>query len=355
MTEWQGKILTVMGPIKPEEAGVTLAHEHLVCNAEALMMKGPAREFPEFSKRPISTDIAWWVNHNPYSSFDNMHLEAEKDAVRQELMFFVQNGGGTIVENTTYGIQPSHALTQTLANFSMATGVKIVASTGYYVESSRGHTSTASIEEFADYMNQDITSGCEGTGIKAGVIGELGCEWPLAESEKRVLQAAAHIEANTGIPVTIHPGRNPQAPFELLRIYQEAGGHADRVLMSHMDRTIADPELLTEFAKTGCYLDYDLFGLETSYYQLRPEIDMPSDAERIRRIKLLVDEGFGDHITVGHDIHTKHRLMKYGGHGYSHILLHAVPKMLERGISQESVDKILKSNPQKWLTFTKHN
>jgi len=43
--------------------------------------------------------------------------------------------------------------------------------------------------------------------------------------------------------------------------------------------------------------------------------------------------------------------MKYGGHGFSHILLSAVPKMLQRGLSREAVDKILKENPQRWLTF----
>jgi len=45
--------------------------------------------------------------------------------------------------------------------------------------------------------------------------------------------------------------------------------------------------------------------------------------------------------------------MKYGGHGYSHILLNIAPKMLQRGISQSAVDKMLKTNPQKWLTYVK--
>ena len=70
------------------------------------------------------------------------------------------------------------------------------------------------------------------------------------------------------------------------------------------------PEIL-DFAKLGCYLDYDLFGIETSNYQQRVDTDMPSDAERLDRIKALVDAGFGDKVTVGQDIHTKHRLVGY--------------------------------------------
>ena len=36
---------------------------------------------------------------------------------------------------------------------------------------------------------------------------------------------------------------------------------------------------------------------------------MPTDAQRIERIKYLVDNGFSDKIVVGHDTHTKHTLV----------------------------------------------
>lgn len=64
-----------------------------------------------------------------------------------------------------------------------------------------------------------------------------------------------------------------------------------------------------------------------------------------------MNEGYEDKILISHDIHTKNRLVKYGGHGYSHILKNIVPKMLSRGISQTQVDKILIKNPKRWLTF----
>lgn len=66
---------------------------------------------------------------------------------------------------------------------------------------------------------------------------------------------------------------------------------------------------------------------------------------------MLIDEGYEDRILMAHDVHTKNRLMKYGGHGYSHILKNIVPKMLIRGISQDKIDKILLANPKRWLTF----
>lgn len=352
MTEAEGKIQTVLGCINPEDAGFTLAHEHLICNFDYLVESMPKTEFPEYCKRPLAPDFGWWVTHYPYSSADNNHLFEETDAIRDELHFFKKCGGGTIVENTTYGIEPDP---KTLAKLSADTGVHLIAGTGYYIEPSRPGTAHLTQEKYAEVMLKELTEGCAGTSVKAGIIGEVGCSWPMTDSERRVLRATAEVEAATGCPVIIHPGWNSAAPFEIMKIYQEAGGHADRVVMSHMDRTFFNiPELL-EFAATGCYVEYDHFGLETSYYQLHDDTDMPSDATRIKNISALLEAGYQDRITVGHDIHTKHTLMKYGGHGFSHMLLQVVPRMLARGISRDNVDKIMKYNPQTWLTFTKHN
>ena len=73
--------------------------------------------------------------------------------------------------------------------------------------------------------------------------------------------------------------------------------------------TIADYDQLVEFAGQGMYCEYDLFGIDVSHYQLAPAVDMPNDAERIKRIKTLVDAGYGDKVLIAHDIHTKERLV----------------------------------------------
>ena len=50
-----------------------------------------------------------------------------------------------------------------------------------------------------------------------------------------MLRACAAAQNATGSPVIIHPGRNPQAPEEIIRILQEAGGDVSRTVMSHLD------------------------------------------------------------------------------------------------------------------------
>lgn len=65
-----------------------------------------------------------------------------------------------------------------------------------------------------------------------------------------------------------------------------------------------------EFADaTKCYIQFDLFGTECSFYQLNPSVDMLSDAQRVKRIALLKKEEKLNRVLMSHDIHTKHRLV----------------------------------------------
>ena len=47
-------------------------------------------------------------------------------------------------------------------------------------------------------MIDDITVGVGNTGIKSGIIGEIGCTWPLHDNERKVLRAAARAQKETG-------------------------------------------------------------------------------------------------------------------------------------------------------------
>jgi len=73
---------------------------------------------------------------------------------------------------------------------------------------------------------------------------------------------------------------------------------------------LTNVEELMEFAdETKCYIQFDLFGTECSFYQLNTYIDMPSDAQRVERIAQLKKEGKLHRVLMSHDIHTKHRLV----------------------------------------------
>lgn len=53
--------------------------------------------------------------------------------------------------------------------------------------------------------------------------------------EKRAIRATGEIQEVLGCGVSFHPGRDKRAPFEIIRMYLEAGGRADKCIMSHLD------------------------------------------------------------------------------------------------------------------------
>ncbi|XP_078790378.1 N-acetyltaurine hydrolase isoform X2 [Oryzias latipes] len=351
-----GKVQTVLGPMDPEQLGRTMTHEHLTMSFECCYCPPAAGADPE-PENPFQMQHMHWLRQNPYSCRENLYLQQETGAVRDELLAYRKAGGGTIVENTTTGIDRD---LPTLKQLAKDTGVHIIAGAGFYVDATHSEaTRKMSVEKagvpfysiLTDVIVSEVLHGADGTDIRCGVIGEIGTSWPITDSETKVLRATAHAQAQLGCPVIIHPGRSPAAPAEILRILQEAGGDISKTVMSHLDRTIFDEAELLEFAKLGSYLEYDLFGTEMLNYPFHLEVDMPSDSQRVKALAFLVKEGFEDRLVISHDIHTKNRLAKFGGHGYSHILRNIVPKMLTRGITQQQVDKILMDNPKHWLTF----
>jgi len=130
----------------------------------------------------------------------------------------------------------------------------------------------------------------------------------------------------------------------------DAGGDPERTVMSHIDRTLFSLEDMLELAQTGCYLEWDLFGHEASYYPLAP-IDMPNDAVRIDYIIKLIEAGYRDKLLISQDICTKVQLKKYGTDGFSHILKNVLPMMERKGMSQEDIEIITVKNPARMLTF----
>lgn len=70
-------------------------------------------------------------------------------------------------------------------------------------------------KELEEQMVREVQHGFGETGIKAGLIGEIGCSWPLTENEKKVLRAAARAQRRCGCALMTHPGRSVNAPMQV--------------------------------------------------------------------------------------------------------------------------------------------
>jgi phosphotriesterase-related protein len=162
--------------------------------------------------------------------------------------------------------------------------------------------------------------------------------------------AAVLAQRESGASINVHPGRHPDQPQEAADFIRVKGGRMDRVIISHIDRTVFDDERLRRLAATGCVLEWDLFGQESSYYRLA-DIDMPNDAVRLRAIRGLIDRGHLAQVLISHDICYRSRLVRWGGHGYGHIFANVVPMMRRRGFAEAEIQSILVDNPRRLLTL----
>ncbi len=342
----QGLVQTVLGSVQPSDLGAVTTHEHLYIDFS--FMYRPAQDSTQdLADAPITLENLGWVRHNHYSNHANLQL-MDVETAAAEATLYKAAGGGAIVDATTIGIgRDAKALEQ----ISKKSGVHVIMGAGFYVDAVHPQKMDAlNADTLTQRIVDDIRHGVDGSGIKAGIIGEVGCTWPLTPNERKSLTAAATAQQETGAAILIHPGRHPDAPAEILAALADDGADISRVIMGHLDRTVFDTERLLSIAASGCYLEWDLFGNESSYYPLA-ELDMPSDAQRLDFIKRITDDGYEDKVVIGQDICTNHRLVRYGGHGYGHILENIVPRMRRRGFSDEVIEAITVGNPARILAF----
>jgi phosphotriesterase-related protein len=207
------------------------------------------------------------------------------------------------------------------------------------------------VDELAREMIADVATGVGDTGVRSGLLGEIGTTYPWTENERKVLRAAVVAQRETGAPLMIHPGRHPDMPMQLAEFVGKNGGDLRRTIMCHICRTIADVRAVIDLAQTGLWLEYDLFGLENSYYPYNPSFDMPNDGGRMAHVLALIAAGHQNQILMSHDIAYKTSLVKYGGYGYHHLLLSVVPRLRDKGVDDLGVRRLLVENPARAFAF----
>lgn len=113
-----------------------------------------------------------------------------------------------------------------------------------------------------------IIEGVDGTGIKSGIISEIGLIWPLLDNKAKVLRAVVRVQQESGATLVIHTGRVEAAPMSALEIVEKAGGDLNQTIMDHIDQTLFRLEAMLEVVATGSYLEWDLFGHEASFWPI---------------------------------------------------------------------------------------
>ena len=343
-----GQVQTVLGPVAPADLGPTLTHEHLLIDFQVVFTPPAEASQAGLAREKVTLQNLGWVRYNWTSSLDNLLLLDEELAIA-EARHYHNAGGGTMVDVTSNGLGRDP---RALYRISRATGLHIVMGGGHYIGATHPESfEQASPDEIAAGIVRDIREGVGDSGIRTGIIGEVGCSAPWTQTERKTVQAGVIAQQETGAPLLIHPGRDEGLPLEILQQVAGWGGDLSHTVMGHIERTIYRRETLKRVAETGAYLNFDLFGHESSFYPLAADSYMPNDAQRMDQIEFLIEGGHVGQILLAHDVCSKHRLKAFGGHGWDHVIARVVPRMRARGISLEHVELVLVGNPQRMLTF----
>ena len=296
-----GFVRTVLGDIEPRALGRTYCHEHLITR--------PAARFGE-----------------------DLRLDDEDRAV-DELGRFRAVGGRAIVEVTTAEFGRDVAALRRLAE---RTGVRVVASTGHVSEEYWRDVLDLDGRSEDQLVAEYVSDLSEGAGIvKAGT----SLDRPT-EAEEKLLRAAAGAQGETGAPITTHTTAGTGA-LEQTDVLAAADADLTHVCIGHVDRLL-DADLHVELARRGVFLGYDCISKE----QYAP------DAERVRLICRLVEEGHGSQVLLSGDLARRSYLEAWGGSpGYRYVLEAFVPRLRAAGLDEDAVQALLVDNPARFLAW----
>jgi phosphotriesterase-related protein len=304
-------IQTVTGAIAPQDAGITMSHEHVL--------------------------IDGWDFYRTYDSI----LDDEEVAI-SEVGALASAGGETIVDCTNVGIGRRP---EALRRISRATNVNIVMGSGWY---RRGvypaEIREADADALAEILVEDILEGVDGTGVRAGFIGEIGTERrTIAAAEERVFRAAARAQRRTGVSIWTHTTNAGELALQQIELLTSEGVPLERIVISHVGDRISYG-ILKDIAATGVYLSVDNIGYVDPGH--------PPDEVRGTNVLRLVEDGRTDRILLSGDTCTKSVLVAYGGQGYGRVLTSFVPRLRERGLDEASIEAMLVANPARALSVS---
>jgi len=308
-------VQTVLGPVDPAGVGWVLPHEH--------------------------TAIALW--HIP-NRWDYWELRRDEPVIREELAAFRAAGGGTVVDLTLDGVGRDP---EWLAGLSRATGLHVVMGSGWYRGAhypAEALVDRRSVEALADVIVRDATVGVGESGIRAGIIGEIGTDKPwLSAQEERVHRAAARAARRTGLAITTHAVQSTVG-LDQLDVFEAEGADLSRVVIGHADSN-PSLEYHLAIAERGATVEFDFLGMSFT------PLERHGEGRIVDILRELLSRGFVEQILLSQDVCHDSQLRRYGGNGYTYLAESFLPRLREAGVSEDEIRKITVGNPRRLLTI----
>ncbi|NLC42642.1 MAG: phosphotriesterase-related protein [Erysipelothrix sp.] len=256
------------------------------------------------------------------------------DETVQEYKDLYKHGVRNIVDVTAKGMGRNVDYVQKVAQLS---NMNIIHATGFYKEPFLpDFVYEYSVEQLADWMINEVENGIENSGIIPGVIGEIGTSKNVFNPmERKVFEAAVIAAKKTKTVISTHTTLGTLA-LEQADFFIENEIDPRYVIIGHQDLS-GDFSQIETLIDKGFNVAFDTIG-KNNYF--------PDDT-RIEYLKRLQDKNKLTNITLSLDITRKSNFAYQGGIGYSYLFTVFIPRMLEQGITQESIDLMLIHNPQR--------
>ena len=219
-------IQTVTGLIEKTELGAVLMHEHISCSSLSY-----ERNFG--SK---------WL--------DKKHL---KDLSVQTMKLLKEKYGlGLMVDGTPIDLGRDVLLLKEVSELS---GVKIVASTGFY-HLQGIETINNSPMELAKWLISECQNGVMGTNVKPGILkcatGELG----ITKDNQKKLSTMGIVQSQTGLPLFVHCEHRDDVARKQIELLCSNGANIQKIIIGHT-AIRPDGEYLESILQKGCYICID--------------------------------------------------------------------------------------------------
>jgi phosphotriesterase-related protein len=305
--------MTVSGPLPPERIGFTLPHEH--------------------------TSISLWQIPGRW---DYWELAPDELTLTEELGDFRRRGGSTLVDLTLAGVGRNP---ERLRQIASRTGVQIVMGCGWYHEAyypPEARIDRRSVDDLAAELVAEFTDGVAGTGVRPGIIGEIGGDRPwISALEERVHRAAARAAQATGMAVTTHSAKSAVGLAQL-RIFEEEGLDPSRVVIGHADSYPVLDHYLAVLDR-GANLQFDLLGH-------RFGTEEASEPRLVELIVELLERGYGGQLLLSQDVAHDSQLKINGGFGYTYLQQHFLPTLRTAAVGEGEIAQMTADNPRRILT-----
>jgi phosphotriesterase-related protein len=344
-----GTVVTVLGPVAPDELGVCLPHEHVICALDRGLDWSPGEPRARaFADEPLTLANLERIQRDPLGNRANLRLD-DVDEMIAELLLYAAAGGRAVVDQTLDELGRDRAA---LAQVARATGLHVVAGCGHYVADLQSPRAAGlSVDELVAELRADLLADPGRGGIPCGLIGEIGVSSErIAPFELRMLKAVARVQRGTGAPVSIHSLAPGHMGLEALLVLKEHGVEPGKVAVCHLDSDI-DLDYCREIAREGAFIEFDWFGWHAPGTGADGD-DLPhSDRERVAAVAELSAEGLAGRLLLSHDIAMKIQLTAYGGFGYAHLIRNLPPFFARRGVDAATLRRIMVDNPARWLAW----